>query len=201
MQKYNFIDFLSRSNDVPEDLEFFEVTSKLPAPIKNERWIAGGALRRTLINMPLDSDVDYFFSSEQSFKEFCSELEELGAKETASNEHQKTFAITVGKKDILVQGIRINYYESIEDVLDSFDFTITQFGYDGESLYCGDYSLWDLSRRKLALHKLTYGVSTVRRMIKYTKQGFTACNGAFVSILEAVANDPQLIEAEIKYID
>jgi len=200
IQKYNFLEFIGRFTDNPEELEFLKLMEVLPIPNEN-RWIAGGAIRRTLIKMNLDSDVDYFFRNEESFKEFTQEIELMGGVCTASNEHQKTFALTVNKKGILVQAIKIQFYDSIEDTLDSFDFTITQFGYDGENLFCGEYSLWDLSRRKLALHKLTYGVSTVRRMIKYTKQGFTACNGALIAILETIANNPELIEADIKYVD
>lgn len=52
------------------------------------------------------------------------------------------------------------------------------------------HSLWELSRNKLALHKLTYGVAPMRKLIKYTNQGFTACAGTMQSILEATVKRP-----------
>ena len=201
MQTFNLKEFLNRYQDDVENNVLFKILEKLPNTSEQGPWIAGGAIRRTIINKPLESDFDFFFKDEEQMRQFCIEMGNIGFIETASNEHNKTFAGTVDKKNILVQAIIIRYYNTIEDVLDSFDFTITQFGYDGINLYCGDYSLFDLKRNKLSLHKLTYGVSTVRRMIKYTKQGFTACQGTFVDILTNIVNNPSLIEADIKYID
>ena len=107
----------------------------------------------------------------------------------------------INNKSRLIQLVKIDYYQTVDDLLDTFDFTITQFAYDGNYLYCGDYSLWDLSRRKLALHKMTYGVATMRRMLKYTNQGFEACAGVMQSILQSVVDDPNVINSDIQYID
>ncbi|MNV76271.1 hypothetical protein D3C71_1696100 [compost metagenome] len=95
----------------------------------------------------------------------------------------------------------MGYYDSAETLLDSFDFTITQLAYDGTDLIFGKYTLWDLTRKRLALHKLTYGVATTRRLIKYTNQGFTACAGVLQSILEAVVANPDVIQSDVKYVD
>lgn len=95
----------------------------------------------------------------------------------------------------------MGYYTSPESVIDSFDFTITQCAYDGTDFYFGEYTLWDIPRKKLALHKLTYGVATMRRLIKYTDQGFTACAGVMRSILEAVVDNPGVIQSDVKYVD
>lgn len=199
--KFNFKDFLGRSHDNVDELELFKVLSKIPNPDKENIWLAGGAIRRTLIGDSLDSDFDFFFRNEEYLESFERELKLVGGVDESSNEHNKTYSIFIGEKKIIIQAITIKYYDSIEDVLDSFDFTITQFGYDGETLFCGEYSLWDLARKKLAIHRLTFGTATMRRVIKYTRQGFTACAGMFADILERVVEDPTIIESEIKYID
>jgi hypothetical protein len=200
-QKYNFSQFLSRYNNEPNELEIFKVLNGLPDLSDGGIWLAGGAIRRTLIGDLLTSDFDFFFESEDKFKSYKNSLLGKGAKEINKNDHQESYEITINEKRRIIQLIKINYYKSAEEVIDSFDFTITQFAYDGINLICGEHSLWDLSRRKLALHRLTYGIATMRRMIKYTKQDFTACAGVMQQLLESVASDPRLINSQFKYID
>lgn len=196
---YNFKDFLQRYNN-ETDFELFKVLEELP-PLTDGVWIAGGAIRRTLIGDLLTSDFDFFFRDKETLDTYRKSLFDKGAKETRKTDHQETYTITIAEKPRIIQLIKINFYVDIESVLDSFDFTISQFAYDGTNLICGEYSLWDLSRHRLALHKLTYGVATMRRLIKYTNQGFTACAGVMQSILEAVVNNPKVINSEIQYVD
>lgn len=46
-----------------------------------------------------------------------------------------------------------------------------------------------------------YGASTVRRLLKYCKQGYTACQGTFVTLLKQIADDPSRIQGEVEYVD
>ncbi|OPH61910.1 hypothetical protein BC351_01320 [Paenibacillus ferrarius] len=201
MNKYNFKEFLSRFMNDVDDHELFAVLKGLPDFITNEMWLAGGAIRRTLIGSELSSDFDLFFKNEAILKQYAKSLEGKKAKKTAETEHHITYCLDIKGNTRIIQLIKIGYYESPEAVIDTFDFTIAQFAYDGTDLFCGRYSLWDLSRKRLALHKLTYGVATMRRLIKYTKQDFTACAGVMQSILEAVVNDPKVVQSNIQYID
>ncbi|WP_145413442.1 hypothetical protein [Paenibacillus xylanexedens] len=194
-------DFLARYNNDVDELELFKVLEEIPKIVKDKMWLAGGAIRRTLIQNELDSDFDFFFKDKETLESYAKLLEKSKARKTAENEHQVTYCLDVKGKNRIIQLVRINYYQNPESVLDSFDFTITQFLFDGDNLYCGKHSLWDLARRKLALHKLTFGVATMRRLIKYTKQDFTACAGVMQSILEAVVEDPSVVNANVQYID
>lgn len=193
-------DFLSRYNNDVENMELFSVLNGLPFPMDGV-WLAGGALRRTLIGDLLTSDFDFFFNGEESLKAFKKSLISRGAREISKTDHQETLVIEIARKQRTIQLVKIGYYETAEQLIDSFDFTITQFAYDGEVLTCGKFSLWDLSRRRLALHKLTYGVATMRRLIKYTNQNFTACAGVMQSILESVVANPNTIQSNIQYVD
>lgn len=201
MQRHNFKDFLARFVDNVDECPLFEVLDSLPEPEAAGPWIAGGAIRRTLLQDPLDSDFDYFFRDAEQKKAFQEELLERGGWVVKETEQVTTYGAKVEHKNVIVQAITIAYYPTLDAVLDSFDFTITQFGYDGKDLVCGDFSLWDLARKRLALHKLSFGVSTVRRLIKYTRQGFTACGGVLASILEAVVADPATIHRDVTYVD
>ncbi|MFP3367631.1 hypothetical protein R0J93_28775, partial [Pseudoalteromonas sp. SIMBA_148] len=60
----------------------------------------------------------------------------------------------------------------------------------------------DLGRRKLAIHKITYPVATMRRMLKYTTQGFTACAGCMQQIIKDTATSPEAMsQLDIEYVD
>ena len=67
---------------------------------------------------------------------------------------------------------------ALSAVQDRFDYTICQFAVDTNGmLWCGDHSLWDLARKRLAVHRITFPVSSLRRLLKYTSKGFYACSG------------------------
>lgn len=198
--RFNLIEFLERGAATSRS-NLMEILDELPQSGEFGPWLAGGALRRTFIGQDLDSDFDFFFASEAQRDTFIAELIELGAKQVSKNEHQQTYIVDAAGAERKVQCVCIRYYAKPEDVIDSFDFTITQFAYDGTDVVCGKYSLWDLGQRRLVLHKLTFGVATMRRMIKYVKQGFTACAGCMQSILEAAAANPSVIQSDIQYID
>jgi len=101
-----------------------------------------------------------------------------------------------------VQCIRFSFYQSAEAVIDSFDYTICMLAFDGATLTLGDFTLWDLGRKRLAIHKITYPVATMRRMLKYASQGFTACKGCLATILTETANQPELRQQlNIEYVD
>lgn len=171
--------------------------------VRQDAWCAGGAIRRTLINQPLDSDFDFFFRDADHLSAW-----ESGLPSTLSlvreTEHHKHWRGTVGDSSlpIDVQAIRFRFYDSPEAVIDSFDYTITQFAFDGTNLVTTPTALWDLGRKRLAIHKVTYPVATMRRLLKYTRQGFTACNGCLATLLRETAQSPEALAAlDIGYVD
>lgn len=215
MQVFEFDEFFGRHADViAEDHELFKALDRLP-PLSNVGpWLAGGALRRTLLRQPLESDYDFFFASEGQYNLFCEKVKAAGGWQVHKNEHNTMFRLpsvapkSVGEDEfsdylpeIEIQAITAQWYDSLEDVLESFDFTLCQFGYDGTRLVCGDYSLWDLGRKRLVPHKITFGTASMRRLLKYTNQGFTICAGGLSNILEQVVAEPEIIKAETKYLD
>lgn len=100
-----------------------------------------------------------------------------------------------------IQLIEKRFFADAEELINYFDFTICQFVTDGTTLLCGDFSLWDLGRKKLVVNKITYPVSSMRRMIKYANQGFYVCNGSMVQFLQQVVEDPQILETAFDYVD
>jgi len=205
MISYNLRDFLSRSTDTPlDETTLHKVLQGLPQMTAEGPWVAGGALRRMISGQEPESDFDFFFRNPDQMKDFESDLVGRGLNKIRETEHHVHYKGRVGESSVErnVQCIRFKYYEDAPAVIDSFDFTICQFAYDGSKLIVGDHSLWDLGRKRLAIHRITYPVATMRRLLKYGRQGFVACNGCLQSILTRTAESPELLsQLNIFYVD
>lgn len=170
-------------------------------------WVAGGCIRRLLLGEnAFASDVDVFFASEAQKDEWVARIQAL-YPENVSLANANNVTITVNgvlldnKVGVLkFQAVHVQYYDSPQAVIDSFDYTICQLVTDGVKLETGEFTLWDLARKRLVLHKLTYPVATMRRMIKYTRQGFYACPGIMNDLLTQVATRPELLNQGIQFL-
>lgn len=180
-----------------EETEFWQAIQKLPALSVSGPWLCGGAVRRFVSNVPLDSDFDLFFSSKEQHDQVVDWMKKKKAKLLSSNDFNTTYLLN----ELKIQLIHINYYENIAEVLESFDFSLCKFGFDGEDLTLGDWTLWDVARKRLVPENITYATSTLRRIIKYTNQGFTICSGGLAHILQSVVDNPEKIQQDIEYID
>jgi len=108
-----------------------------------------------------------------------------------------------------IQLIKLVWYEDAEHVIDTFDLTIAQFAATGNhetagaELVFNPLGLFDLVRKRIVLHRMQFGASTLRRLIKYSKKGYWACPGAMVKICEAIPTAPLGVEKDggLFYID
>lgn len=197
-----------------EATELAKALTRLPAVIAVGPWVAGGSVRRFISRQINDSDFDFFFKGEGQFDKFCADMKALGAKRVNENEFNITFRLPAaepksvgedefegGGPELKVQAIRIAFFDTLEKVIESFDFSITQFGFDGADLVVGNWSLFDLANKRLVPETLTYGVSSLRRIIKYTRQGFTICGGGLANMLEQIVANPSIIQSNVEYVD
>lgn len=203
MQTFTLAAFLSRSTDKPfPETTIYDVLSGLPSLSPSGPWIAGGALRRTLCGQEPDSDFDFFFGNAIQLDGFRRSMEAAGFERVRETEHHFHYRGKSGKGALQrdIQLIRFAFYQNAKEVIDSFDFTICQFAFDGTTLSIGDFALWDLGRKRLAINKITFPVSTARRLLKYAAQGFSACSGCLNAVVVATANNPEL-RTDIEYVD
>lgn len=210
MQSFDFENFIKRS--IPEDsgqLILFNRVLKLVPSLPKHGWLAGGAIRRLISGQKLDSDFDFFFKTQKDLNSFKLDLlgnENIRINQINESEHNTSYKIEISLMPSIYvkttfQLISINYYNSLEDVLGSFDYTLCQFGIDKGKLICGDTSLWDLGRKRLAVNRITYPVASLRRLLKYTNQGYYACQGTLFALLNSVKEKPEMLENKIAYID
>lgn len=195
--RFDFQEFCDRSDCKTDEL--FRVLNA----VRQDAWCAGGAIRRTLIKATLDSDFDFFFRDADHLAKWESDLPESLSK-IRETEHHIHWRGAIGDSAIPIdiQAIKFRFYGTAAEVIESFDYTITQFALDGAELVTTPEALWDLGRRKLAIHKVTYPVATMRRMLKYTSQGFTACSGCMATLLRETASKPEVMaQLNIQYVD
>lgn len=162
--------------------DLFRVMNHLPRCAVGGPWIAGGAVWRAVLNHPLDKcDIDMFFASKQQFD---STVLLMGGYpfvrnilQETKNKWNITYKIHANQgnfnKTINVQLINMSYYRNLDDLLNSFDFTACQFGWDGQNLVSNRTSVADLNDRKISLWKLGSPKSLFSHLIKYMDNGFT----------------------------
>lgn len=186
-------------------------------------FIAGGAVRRTIQGLPLETDIDLFFVSESHMKEYLELFKEKHGEmviedSIVENANNITLEIDTSKFDTMDESLdREDYYlrdkytiqlitiyaKDMDSTLKRFDFTISQFGYDGEYLYVGELSLYDLERKRLNFNAISRSnpVVTFRRILKYSQQGYYACSGLLSTFMKEYQNHPELLESDVVYID
>ena len=213
MQTLDFNKFVEEriNKESPQYLYFNAVLSAYTPAIKDYGWLAGGAIRRLISGQNLDSDFDFFFKSKEKFDEFYVGIKGdknlLIKKETKTDTNIKIELDILGEagilyKNVIYQLINISYYENAEALINTFDYTLCQIATDGDSLYCGDLTLWDIAGKQIVVNKLTYPVPSMRRLLKYTAQGYYACNGALTKFLQEVIKEPAKVnDTKILYID
>jgi len=92
---------------------------------------------------------------------------------------------TYRKGKIKVQ-IIYREYEKLTDIIDSFDFTVCQFMYDGEKVICNPSALLDVYHKRIVINHLDplFVFDSLRRVQKYIQKGYTICNGGIKDILD-----------------
>lgn len=210
--KYNLIELTERSGTIYKYSDLYYVLKGIPDLEPDGPWLAGGCLRRLLIKPSEDNsagDFDFFFKSQDQMVRFTKDIENRGFTRVRNTDSSEMWTGSIIKnpatgskiENIKVNIVYIRYYGSLIDVIDNFDYTICQIGFDGNDLAIGEYTLWDIARKRLVPHKITYAVSSIRRMLKYQRQGFYICSGGIQYILDEVVQNPGIINSEFEYID
>lgn len=146
-------------------------------------WVAGGCIRSFLTGENF-SDVDLFFKNEEEFSKALNYFTGKNHKLILDNINCKkiylideTFTVDLVKR----------FYSSPEDCIKEFDFTVCCCAIDKERFYEHERFEKDLNDRKLVINTLPYPLSTLRRLQKYIKKGFSICNGGLLDIAKAIS--------------
>lgn len=163
-----FKDNIPENNILPTWGDMESVLCLIPSMTSRGPWLVGGTVRRVMMNQIPTTDFDIMFKNEGQFDDFCGAMRERGATTKHESPQQITFDLHGGE----IQAIRAAFYPTLIQTLNSFDFTLCQFGYDGTDFVWGDTAAEDVRANKLVFTHTTDPVATMRRMFKYAAQGF-----------------------------
>jgi hypothetical protein len=131
-------------------------------------WVAGGTLRDYFSEKKLNSDCDIFFPNINEFNKAKNYFISRGAKIIWESDNGMKVTYN-GKTFDLIKIFMPNPKETIS----RFDFTISMFATDGKEIYLGKNSLKDLQDSKLVINTVVNPLSTLKRVLKHYKKGFT----------------------------
>lgn len=157
-------------------------------------WGAGGAYRRWFMGEPQNSDIDVFCKNDEAEAAF---VEANGLGGIKKDEFVMATNYKVGDRLIQVNKLR---FGTIEAVFAWFDYSICQFGIDGDRPVATPEALIGASRKHLAVNNIhkEYAADSLRRAFKYAAAGYSPCLGTIRDIAKAMLQaTPEEIEQQV----
>jgi hypothetical protein len=75
-----------------------------------------------------------------------------------------------------------------DEVINTFDLSITQWAIDKNNVYWGEHTIQDMVRKRCRVNRIHHPLSTIRRMVKYSQRGYFFCNGTMIDIACSLAD-------------
>ena len=181
--------------------------------IDNGPWIAGGVIRKLWQGLKWDdADIDVFFKNKEQFTHFCKNLDpylyekcEFGnlsqpilagltlKSNPIASSYESSNACTFTLTNlpgvnyaIKIQAIQKDFYNSAEELLEDFDWTVCQLVSDGTTIWAPQHTVIDLSKRNLVLSPTTKRTVKLGRLMKYSAYGFKVSDNIMLDALTSV---------------
>lgn len=173
------------------------VVKLLDLDIVQGPWLAGGSVLSWYNNEPVGlGDFDIFFKDLKQFDEMFGRLMRNHATIVYTSENALTLHLTVDDDVKRIQLIRKNYFQSAEDVINHFDFTICQLATDGWNIVASDKTYEHIREKKIVLSKPA-SRTLVKRLIKYVSYGYTP----EIELVQTMIDNPDDYDWQFNNID
>jgi hypothetical protein len=183
MKVYNFNSMLESNGIVnPEDSELYYIVDCLKSIgiviDPKGPWIAGGAILRTFLNQPLNTDIDLFFNSLCQYDEAYKKMKD-NALFVVESKFSSTFKILIEHKGVekehKIQLVKFIFSEKAMDIINKFDINICEIAFDGNRVIIPEESIDGIQTKKMKIHvdRITHPAHTLKRTIKYVSRGFS----------------------------
>lgn len=140
---------------------------------KTKSWLAGGAALALYSGETSDiKDWDVFLTSYQHLLSVREELFKIDFVETSRTD----WSVNLEKSGVIVQLVTKNYYNTIKQIFEKFDFTICCFAIDGEYVYFSNQAKEDLDKREFNFIYTENILSCIKRIARYGAKGFVPSN-------------------------
>lgn len=140
-------------------------------------WLAGGAVRKIYLNEDIGgSDWDFWFKSPEQFKRAKQKITDLGASVAHTSDNAVSFKYYTDDGSIQnLQIVKTQYFDTAQQVIDQFDFSVCQLATDGNTTIIGNITARDLRTKTLRLSKPELPAYIMPRLVKYMVYGYRPC--------------------------
>lgn len=157
--------------------------------INNGPWIAGGAPLQWYQNKSVkQGDIDVFCRNKKQADDVIKRVLAHSSRGAGSATFQTDNATTIEFGDPIekmdswkIQVITCKYFNSIEEVIKSFDITVCQVATCGYEWIVGPQTVKDINQKSLRFNR--YTPDSVKRLTKYWCYGYTPVNGTLSEIM------------------
>lgn len=163
-------------------------------------FVAGGYIARKLTGEEI-SDIDLFFPTRKDIALFLKEARKslkfkliyrgVNFNRGTIEHYGQTIRVDVVKR------LFINEFS----VVDNFDFTACCFCISKTKMLYHKDAAFDLLTKRINIHNLPFPAGSLMRLQKYTKRGFTYCEGVVRSLMERVKDSDVSIPEQFMYED
>lgn len=140
--------------------------------MENGPWIAGGAPLRWELGESVDlhHDIDVWFRDPEQFSAAVLRVREHAdiVIETPNAHTYRFYHANDGTRTI--QLVKANFFESAQEVIEHFDFSVCQIVTDGKTIRYGEHTRADICARRLRVVKSRDDCA--KRIVKYLAYGF-----------------------------
>ena len=150
-------------------------------------WIAGGACIHWFSGQPVNgSDIDVFCKNPAQSKKVIDRIQSYGRHDImAETDNAVTFRYynkDDDEKSWLIQVIICRYFDTLPEILDSFDLSVCQIGTAGDKWTLGKHTALDIKNKKLRfVNELR--PDSVKRLTKYWTYGYMPVEGTLEMLL------------------
>ncbi len=170
---------------------------------KTECFIVGGAVTSVFSNKEIN-DIDVYFRDYKSLELVLKALFNVGEDEfseaelkiipevtqfTLIHQNHTNKSILFSKNELKVQLIYFKFFNSVEEIFNTFDFTINMGAYDcaKDEFILHENFLKDIAQRRLVVNPNTsFPIISLLRVDKYKQRGYSISRKDFVNLCLAV---------------
>lgn len=147
--------------------------------------VAGGSITSLMCNREIN-DIDVYFRSEKDLIDFIYEIWGSHNWVSALTKKATLMNFKVGFNEVNLQMIHFDYFDTVQDVFNTFDFTVCMgaFDFKTEEFVLHDDFLKHNSQRILKFNKGTaFPIVSLLRVQKYKDKGYTISKPEFLRVV------------------
>jgi len=207
------------------DQKFSKLVNDLAVyDIKQGPWIAGGSVRKLWQGLDWSGeDIDIFFNNRTQIEQFHNHIKYKFIKskfdlldeyiqptnlkkDTDIDVYETSNAVSYTLNNpsefgeaVKIQAIRRQFYDSAEDLLNDFDWTVCQFVSDGTTMWATPLAERDLAAKNIVLSPTTTRTVKTLRLMKYSAYGFNASDEMMIAALSGIESGNASQDTEDDY--